>query len=137
VPPEVEQAVAQREVVVQSGGGDGAGRAALVAPITLHGEVIGVLGLHEAKDGRQWTADEIAVVEAVADQMSLAIENARLLEETQQRAERERLVAGITTRVRASVELEGIMRAAVQELGAALGADRAFIRLGTARPSQA
>lgn len=125
--PEVEQAITQRTLVMQSG----AERAALVAPIMLRGEVIGVLGLHDTHDQREWTADEIALVQAIADQMSLAIENARLLEETQQRAERERLVTDITTRVRAYMDLESIMQAAVRELGAVLGADRAFIRLGS------
>jgi GAF domain-containing protein len=129
VPPEVEQAMSAREIVVQPDSGDGGAPAALVAPITLRGEVIGVLGLHDAQDGREWTADEIALIRAIADQMSLAIENARLLEETQQRAERERLIADITTRVRTYMDLEGIMQTAVRELGAALGADRAFIRL--------
>ena len=131
VPPEVEQAMTRREIVVQPSTDGGQGQAALVAPIVLRGEVIGVLGLHDMQEGRQWTADEIALVQTIADQMSLALENARLLEETQQRAERERLIAEITTRVRASMDVESIMRAAVRELGAVLGADRAFIRLGS------
>jgi GAF domain-containing protein len=138
MPPEVERAMIEREIVVLPDTGDGTAPAALVAPITLRGEVIGALGLHDAKDGREWTVDEIALIEAIADQMSLAIENARLLEETQQRAERERLIADITTRVRAYMDLEGIMQTAVRELGVALDADRAFIRLGPggARPSE-
>ncbi len=138
VPPEVEQAMTRREVVVRPGTDGGQRQAALVAPIVLRDEVIGVLGLHDLQEGRQWTPDEIALVQAVADQMSLALENARLLEETQQRAERERLIAEVTTRVRASMDVESIMRAAVRELGAVLGADRAFIRLGAgnARPAE-
>lgn len=135
-PPEVEQAMTQRKIIVRSSTDGGQEHAALVAPILLRGEVIGVLGLHDTQNGRQWTADEIALVQAVADQMSLAIENARLLEETRQRAERERLIAEITTRVRASIDMDGIMQAAVRELGAALGADRVFLRLSTPRPSK-
>jgi PAS domain S-box-containing protein len=128
--PEVEQAMAQREVVVQSSGDDGSDHAAVVAPIKLRGEVIGALGLHEMDGGRRWTDDEVALIESVADQIALAIENVRLLEETQRRAQRERLVADITAKVRSSSDMETILRTAVRELGAALGTDRAFIRLG-------
>jgi PAS domain S-box-containing protein len=130
IPPEVERAMQERKMVVQSSGDGGSEHAAMVAPITLRGEVIGALGLHETEGGRRWTDDEIALIESVADQIALAIENVRLLEETQRRAQRERLVADITAKVRASSDMETILRTAVQELGSALGTDRAFIRLG-------
>jgi GAF domain-containing protein len=129
--PEVEQAMARGEVVVQSDAGDGAGQAALVAPISLRGEVIGALGLHEAENKRRWTDDEIALIEAVADQMALAIENARLFEQTQSRAARERLIRGITDRIRGAVDVESILQTTVQEIGKALGASHGLVRLGT------
>jgi GAF domain-containing protein len=133
VPSEVEQAIAQREIVVKSNAGDPTEQATLVVPIMLRDEAIGVLGLQEARDGRQWTKDEIALIEAIADQMALAIENARLLADTQQRAERERIIANITARVRASMDPKTILETAVRELGAALGTDRAFVQLGAGR----
>jgi GAF domain-containing protein len=127
----VEQVMTHQETVVQSDMSAGTGQAALVVPISLRGEVIGALGLHETEGGRQWAEDEIALVEAVADQMALALENARLLEETQQRARRDRLIADITARVRSSRDPETILRTAVRELGAALGTDRARVQIGT------
>jgi len=130
VPEEVERVMTHGEVVVSSGGGDGAAQATLAAPITLRGEVIGALGLHEVGNGRQWTDDEVALIQAVADQMALAIENARLLDEARRRAEQERLAAEITARVRASTEVEVILRTAVRELGQALRASDGLIRLG-------
>ncbi|MFQ6099771.1 MAG: GAF domain-containing protein [Anaerolineae bacterium] len=138
--PEVERAVAQQEIVAQPGTGDGTGEAALVAPISLRGQVIGALGLQEMEGGRRWTDDEIALIEAIADQMALAIENARLLEATRQRARREQLLAGITARVRASTDVDTILRTAVRELARALGASDGLIRLGVgdgASPLQA
>jgi len=134
--PEIEQAMAQRRTMALSGSGDGGGgetqaRSALVTPITLRGQVIGALGLQEEEGTRQWTADEIALVESVADQMALAIENARLFEATQARARRERLIHEITGKVQGSIDLDTILRTTVQELGKALGASRAVVRLGT------
>ena len=68
---DVERAMAQREMLVLSGAGDGwgqdpsagSGQAALVAPIALRGEIIGALGLQEMEGARQWTEDEIALIE--------------------------------------------------------------------------
>ena len=128
--PEVEQAIQERKAVVRSGTGNGAGQATVIVPIRLRDEAVGVLGLQDTEGGRQWTDGEIALIEAIADQLALAIENTRLLEETQQRAEQERIIADITARVRASMDPETILQTAVRELGTALGTDRAFIQLG-------
>ncbi|MCP4539650.1 MAG: GAF domain-containing protein [Chloroflexi bacterium] len=128
--PQVQQALAQRERVLKTHTDNNTEQASLIVPISLRDEAIGVLGLQGAKDGQQWTEAEITLIEAIADQLALAIENARLLEETQQRAERERIIANITTRVRASMDPETILQTAVRELGAALGTDRAFVTLG-------
>jgi GAF domain-containing protein len=130
MPPEVEQAMTQRKAVVKSGTSNGTGQAAVIVPIRLRDEAVGVLGLQDIEGKRQWTDGEIALIEAIADQLALAIENTRLLEDTQQRAEQERIIADITARVRASMDPETILQTAVRELGAALGTDRAFIQLG-------
>ena len=69
-------------------------------------------------------------MDEICTQIGLALENARLLEETQERAEQERIIANITAQVRSSMDPETILQTAVRELGAALGSDRAFVRLG-------
>jgi GAF domain-containing protein len=124
-----KQAIAQQKVVAQSEGGNGAEQAALVAPLRLRGEVIGALGLHEMEHERQWTDDEVALVEAVATQMALAIENARLLEETQLRAGRLTLVNRITGTAGAASNLEDLMEAVGQEVVPAFEAEAFFIAL--------
>lgn len=131
IAPEVERAIAERRIVEQLNTGDGANKASLIVPIVLRDQVIGVLGLEEIETGRGWTEDEKALIEDVADQMALAIENARLLEQTQRHAQRDRLIADITSRVRSSMHLETILQTAVRELGEALGTDRAVVQLST------
>ncbi len=56
--------------------------AALSAPITIRGEVIGTLAA-AAPDGMPFTVGDHAVLRAVADRVGLAIEGARLFQETQ------------------------------------------------------
>ncbi len=137
-PVPVEEAMAQQKVVEQQGED---GEAELVVPLTLRGEVIGALGLQRPRDvtpaaaqnlenSSQWTGEEITLIESIAEELAMAIEEARLMEETQRRAQRDRLVADITSKVRASSDIEMIMSTAVRELGAALGVDRARVQLG-------
>jgi GAF domain-containing protein len=132
--PEVEQALTQRARISTTRTDNGTDQASLIVPISLRDEAIGVLGLQGTKDEQQWTESEITLIETIADQLALAIENARLLQETQQRADRERIIANITSQVRASMDPETILQTAVRELGVALGTDRAFVTLGAGKP---
>jgi len=122
--------VTEREAVVRSDVSAGGRESTLVVPVALRDQVFGALGLQEGETGRQWTDDEVALIEAVATQMALAIENARLLEGTRRRAERERLTSDITAQVRASTDVDTILRTAIRELGQALRASDGAIRLG-------
>jgi len=128
--PEVRQAMEQqRAVVVAAPQGDGS--SALVAPITLRGTVIGALGIHAEDGARQWSEDEIALVTAIAERVALAAENMRLLDETQRRAARERLIGEITSRIRETLDVETMLKTAVDEMYQALGVDKIAIRLTT------
>jgi len=101
----------------------------MALPIALRGEIIGFIQLEEIDPGRTWTEDEVSLVKSVADQVGLALENARLLEQTRRRAERESLVAKISSRLRASNDPEEILNTAVLELRQALRARTAHIVL--------
>ncbi|MBE9507002.1 MAG: GAF domain-containing protein, partial [Chloroflexi bacterium] len=121
----IEQAMTQQEVVVQSEMGDGAEQAALVAPLRLRGEIIGTLGLHETERGRRWTDDEVALIDTIATQMALAVENARLFEEAQQRAGEQEELARIAALAGSTLDLDELLarlvEGAVQLLGAQVG----------------
>jgi GAF domain-containing protein/HAMP domain-containing protein len=106
-------------------------RTALATPLKLRDEIIGVLGIHDENPDRRWSEEEIALIEAVGEQMSLAIENARLFEHTQRDAWRNRVVSEATTQVWASAEIEEVMKAAVAELGEKLNASEVVVRLST------
>ena len=61
----------------------------LAAPVLIHGQEIGVLRLEDAAPDREWTPNEQALIQAVAGEVAIAIENARLIEQTERRAQRE------------------------------------------------
>jgi GAF domain-containing protein len=100
----------------------------LALPITLRDEVIGAIGLRR-EDAADWSEDDVALAQAITAQLSQTIESLRLFDETQRRATREQLTARIASRVRASSEIDTILRTAIQELGQSLRASDGLIRL--------
>jgi PAS domain S-box-containing protein len=104
---------------------------AVVTPISLRGEILGTLSLQDIDPERKWTDEEIALIEAVSEQLALTLENLRLFEDTKQLATREKIIADVTQEVWASGELEQVMQTAVEQLGTKLDASKVIIRLGT------
>jgi len=75
----------------------------------------------------------------VADRVAVSAENARLFDETVRRAERERLVAGITAKIRSATDPQEMIHTAVEELRRALNVKRIEIvpgKLETAEHSE-
>jgi len=95
----------------------------LVVPIKLRGEVIGNLIVQDPQINR-WSRDQIDLAEAVAERVALSVENARLFDETSRRAERERLVTEITSKIRGTNDPEAMIQTALDELRDALGASQ-------------
>ena len=98
-------------------------------PISLRDQTIGQLVLEAVKSA--WSNEDRAFIEAVVTEAALALENARLLTETQRRANHDRLVADINRTVQASTDIETILSSAIRELGRKLQASEAIISLNT------
>ncbi|HLF01509.1 MAG TPA: GAF domain-containing protein, partial [Anaerolineales bacterium] len=117
--------------------------AAIMIPITLRDEVIGEFSLSAPLGTTRWTHDDLTLVEAVITQVALAVENARLLEETQaalaeanRLARRERIIADITNKITFGADVKRILQIAADELRHATGSSRAVVRL-TGQPREA
>lgn len=132
--PEMERAVAQGgPATVQ----DVAGyeeRSGVAVPITLRGQILGVMGIETDAGDRQWTEDEVALLAAASEQLAQALESARLFADTERSAERERLIGDITAKIRASTDVQDILETTAEELGRVLGTSRALVRLAPIRP---
>jgi GAF domain-containing protein len=114
--PEVQTALESGKAVAAED------KPAISIPLKLRDEVIGVLDIRSGNADRQWNENELALVQAVAERVSLALENARLFEETTRRADRERTVSEITTHIRSTTDPQVMLRTALDELKKALGA---------------
>ncbi len=117
--PEVKQVLAEQRALTLSPE-DGAEETAseLVVPVKLRDLVIGAVGF---KRERHWSAEDVVLAESLAEQLALAADNLRLLDETQRNAARERLTREITARMRETLDVDYVLRTAVRGIREALG----------------
>ncbi len=85
-------------------------------PVALRGQRIGQLSLIRKSNESPWTEAEQEMADKIAIQVALAIENARLLEESQQRALREQTVNELSSRFSRSLDVDTLLQNAVHEL---------------------
>jgi GAF domain-containing protein/HAMP domain-containing protein len=123
--PEAEKALRTGETVR---GMDGAPN--LVVPIRVHDRIIGVVDAHKSASSQGWTAEQVALLETLSEQLGMALDSARLHQDTQRRAAADRLVGEITARMRETLDVDTVLRTAVQEMGKTLGMSQIEIRLG-------
>jgi signal transduction histidine kinase len=99
------------------------GLVSLVAvPLLLDDAPVGVLvGL--SRQRREFTTEEVALVEALATSAAVAIRNARLYEETQRRLRYNETLVAVSQAIGSTLDLTEILRRATREMVRALGAD--------------
>ncbi|MEA3396121.1 MAG: GAF domain-containing protein, partial [Chloroflexota bacterium] len=102
------------------------GQYLLLAPLRVQQRTLGALSFRAA---RPWTEEEQRLVASVVTQLGLALENARLLEDTRLSAQQEKARSEIVGRVRSSMQVDTVLRSATEELGRALGVERVRIQL--------
>ena len=93
----------------------------MLVPVKIRGQVIGAIRLKKSEIAEAWTQDETNLAIALSDQLSGALESARLYRDSLQRAARESLVSEISGRITASATRDAILRETVQELGQSIG----------------
>jgi GAF domain-containing protein len=119
----VKKAMMNKQTVAQTGD-----TSALVVPIRLRDEVVGVMDIHRNEE-QEWDEDEVDIAEAVAERLSLALETSLLLKSTQKRAEIERITADISGKIGAKTQFEAILRTAAEELSRALGGSEVLVQV--------
>ncbi len=98
-------------------------------PISVRGEIVGVLDVRTTAAERQWSQREVVLLKAVAERVGTALETARLFENAQKQANKERVIGEISTKIGASVAFQNILHTAVEELGHAIPGSDVLIQL--------
>ena len=122
-PQEVEKLTQQRSPADQD--------SMVSVPLRARGQVLGTLVVERAADRPEWSVTELGLLEEMAAQAAQALESARLYEEPQRLAARERIISQVTSRMHESLDVRTVLRAAAQEMRQALGVPEMTIRLAT------
>lgn len=103
---------------------------AIVSPIRLQNQVIGTVQFYDDDQHGSWDEQQLALVQAITDQVAQTAENLRLFDETRERAGREATIREITDKLRAAPNLESLLEVGVQELSHYFSAAHARLELG-------
>ncbi|HEY9152735.1 MAG TPA: GAF domain-containing protein, partial [Anaerolineales bacterium] len=112
---EIETAYSKGSTVIKSANAK-KNPAVLTIPIKLREDVIGVLDIR-SQSTSGWNQDDIDIAEAIAERVALAVENAALLEDSQRRASKERIIGEVTSKISQSINLRNVLQTAVEEIG--------------------
>jgi GAF domain-containing protein/HAMP domain-containing protein len=105
-------------------------KGSLKIPVRIHGQEIASLVLEPSDPDGQWSEDEIAMAQAAAERAALALENARLLEDAQRRAAKERAIGEISTKISAQSDIDELLKTAALELNRTLPGTEIAIQFG-------
>jgi PAS domain S-box-containing protein len=122
--PEIAQALEQQSLVTAQS----EQRAVAVTPLSVRGEAIGALGVYD-DPAHPLSKEDLNLIEAVSEQVALALESARLFDQNQRDAERERTINRVTSRIRNARSVDEVLTIAAQELRLATQASRSIVEI--------
>jgi len=107
------------------------GESIVEIPLTVRGQKIGTIDVSKGEDGEEWSENEQVLLRSLADQISLALDSARLFDETQRYASFERMISDVSTHVRESLNLENILMTAAEKVRETLNLPEVSVRLAS------
>jgi len=88
----------------------------LLVPLSILGQVFGVVGLEQDDPSKPWSEEQIAIAQAAANRAALTLENARLFEESNRRSSKESTIFSATHRISTALSMENILQTTAEEL---------------------
>jgi len=124
--PDASRSVLEGKVVPSNDG------TTLHVPILVRGQTIGVIKL-EKPDQAQWSEIQTQTAQALSDQLSGALDTARLYEDSQKQAAKEKIISDATARVGSALNIENILQVTADELYRALGGSEIILQISPDR----
>lgn len=96
-------------------------------PVKLRGQTIGVVNVQFKGD--YIPEETIRLIEAASDRLAVALENARLVQDSQRRASLESTIGQLSTKIGSASEIDGVLKFTAQELGKLLSDTQVTVQL--------
>ena len=101
----------------------------LLAPTTVRGETVGALFLVWWQTGREFSDSEVRLVEGVAAQVGLGMENAKLVRQTEQKLQETETLLSVSQALASTLDLDALTRQFLRHVAHGLAADTAGVWL--------
>jgi GAF domain-containing protein/CheY-like chemotaxis protein len=101
------------------------GHSVLFAPTTVRGEPVGALFLVWWQTGREFSDSEVRLVEGVAAQVGLGMENAELARQTEQKLQETETLLSVSQTLASTLDVDALTRQLLRHVVQGLGADLA------------
>ncbi len=103
-------------------------RSEIAVPIAIGKDVLGVMDVqHNVKEGLG--AQDTELLQSLANQVAVALQNARSYTQIQHQAERETIINTISQRIQTAGSPELVLQIAARELASALGTQRTVVQI--------
>lgn len=99
----------------------------IAVPIQLRGQTLGAVEWEIPES--DLSDNKLQLAQELANRLAVSLDNARLFQESQRAAERERIVNAISAKLTPQTEISDILQTAVREVGQALRSPQVSIRL--------
>ncbi len=109
-------------------------RSEVALPLRIGERIMGALDV-QSREPNAFSPADVQVLQILADQIAVGVENGRLFARQAQVVRLEQIVSGLTAKIHKSRKLEAILESAATELGRALGARRVVVRLDPTPPA--
>lgn len=109
-------------------------QAEIAVPVAVGDEVLGVLDVQQ-NTPNAFSESDVEILQAIANQVAVGLQNARSYEVARRRAEREAALNEMARQIQATTSLDGALKVAARELAHTLKAHRAGVHLNPSDPS--
>ena len=124
--PEVSEAISSGQIATRPL--PGRGQVSIAVPIKLRDVSIGAIRVVAPRPA--WDDDLRASLQAIAGHVAQAVENARLLEQTERDAQREKAISGAADKIHRATGLDTVLQTAIAEINRITGLAGVSIQLG-------
>ena len=109
--------------------GESLPKSSVFVPLMVGGQARGLIQLKDAEREHAFSDSDVRLLQTLANAMSIAVENARLFDETAQRAAELATVNRVSHALASQVELDALIQLAGQQICETFKADIAYIAL--------
>ncbi len=102
-------------------------KAYIIVPIFQEKQLWGLLAVYQNATSRKWQQEEVNLLLKISEPLGLAIQQAELVGQLENRARQEQTVNNIVNRIRKSLDLEKVFNTTTEELRQLLKSDRAVV----------